>query len=54
MLYVHNWSSAATKHDKNHVFADEVLIEVTPDDVATYLNLKAFGTMTPAPDANPT
>ena len=53
MSFVHN-RSAATKYDKNHVFADEVLIIVTPDDVVKYLNLKAFGTMTPAPDANPT
>ena len=53
MSFVHN-RSAATKYDKNHVFADEVLIVVTPDNVVKYLNLKAFGTMTPAPDANPT
>jgi hypothetical protein len=54
MSFVHN-RSAATQYDKNHVFADEVLIEVNPDNVVMYLNLKAFGTMTPAtPDANPT
>ena len=37
MSFVHN-RSTATKYDKNHVFADEVLIVVTPDDVVKYLN----------------
>jgi hypothetical protein len=48
---------AASKYHKNHVFADNkvLIVVLTPDDVVKYMNLlKAFGTITPAPDANPT
>jgi hypothetical protein len=52
MSFVHGRSDT-DMYDPEFVHSVEVLIAVTPGDVVRYMNLKAFGTQTPAADANP-
>jgi hypothetical protein len=48
MSFIHN-RAAGSEYPRDHVHA----IEVTPNDVLSYLNMKTFGTTEPAGDANP-
>jgi hypothetical protein len=40
------------KYHKNTVFAEDQLAAITADDILRWMNLKAFGTPFPGPDAN--
>ncbi len=52
MSFIHN-CAAGCEYPCDHVHAIEVLAAVTPNDVMSYLNMKAFGTTELAGDANP-
>jgi hypothetical protein len=42
------------QYHKNTVFTEDRLAVIMADDVLRWMNLKAFGTTNPHPDANPT
>ena len=52
MSFVHGRSDG-NKYARDYVHSMEALAAVTPQDVVRYMNLKTFGTLIPAPDANP-
>lgn len=52
MSFVHGRSEGNLYHP-GHVHSVEALAAVTPNDVVRYMSLLAFGTSSPAPDANP-
>ena len=52
MSFVHGRSENNLYHP-GHVHSVEALAAVTPGDVVRYMCLLAYGTTTPAPDANP-
>ena len=52
MSFVHG-RSENNLYDPGHVHSVEALAAVTPGDVVRYMCLLAYGTTTPAPDANP-
>jgi hypothetical protein len=42
------------KYHKDMVFSQDRLLVITAEDISRWLNLKAFGSIFPGPDANPT
>jgi hypothetical protein len=52
MSFIHGHSDG-DKYARDCVHSMEALAAVTPQDVVRYMNLKTFGTLIPAPDANP-
>jgi hypothetical protein len=42
------------KYHKDTVFSPDRLSAITADDIIKWMNLKAFGSINPSPDANPT
>ena len=51
MSFIHGRSDG-DKYARDCVHSMEALAAVTPQDVVRYMNLKTFGTLIPAPDAN--
>ncbi len=52
MSFIHGRSDGE-KYARNYVHSLEALAAVTPQDEEMYMNLKTFGVLIPAPDANP-
>ena len=48
------WSITGINYADDHVFSQEELLNVTPDDIVAFFNLLVFGDKVPPPNAQPT